>query len=506
MAETKADERSWRRTATGLIIGAGVVALVSAAVAVLKEFVDPQALTGLYLFAIFPMAIGWGFGLAGIVAVASYLTFAFFFAAPEYSLKIQDPATAVGLAISLVSAYVVSELARRAHARAREAQARAREAEQARQDLRRLADEQAALRRVATLVAQAVPTAKVFEAVTREVGLQCDADLARLERFEADGTVTGVASWSASGGADLAVDTRFELEGTSIAARVRDTGRPARVDSFQDATGPIAREARALGISSSVGCPVVVGGRTWGVIAASRRRSAPFPPNIESHIADFTELVATAISNAEARAELVASRARVVSAGDEARRRLVRDLHDGAQQRLVHTIVVLKLARRAHGRDAEETQRLLDEALEHAEQTNAELRELAHGILPAVLARSGLAAGVDALVSRMRLPVSVDVTDERFPAGVEAGAYFIVAEALTNVVKHSQARSAAVRAWTDDGVLRVDVRDDGVGGASPDGSGLLGLHDRVVAVGGQLRIESPRGDGTRIAATLPLTR
>jgi GAF domain-containing protein len=165
-----------------------------------------------------------------------------------------------------------------------------------------------------------------------------------MERFEPDSTVPAMAAWSRSGDARLAVGTRFELEGASIAAQVHETGRPARVDTFVDASGPIAREARSLGIRSSVGCPIVVGGRTWGVIAASTRRETPFPPHTESRIADFTELVAAAVSNAEARADLVGSRARLLTAGDDARRRVVRDLHDGAQQRLVHTIVTLKLA------------------------------------------------------------------------------------------------------------------------------------------------------------------
>jgi signal transduction histidine kinase len=276
------------------------------------------------------------------------------------------------------------------------------------------------------------------------------------------------------------------------------------VDSFADAHGPIAQDARNLGIRSSVGCPIVVEGRLWGVIAASSKSATPFPPGTESQIAALTELVATAIANADARAQLVASRARVLTAGDDARRRVVRDLHDGAQQRLVQTIVTLKLARRAGQDDGESTDRLVAEALDQAEQANAELRELAHGILPPVLARGGLIAGIDALVSRMRVPVDVAVAGERLAAEIEASAYFVVAEALTNVVKHSRARTAEVKAWVQDSVLHLDVRDDGVGGARSDGSGLLGLNDRVAALGGRLRVESPPGGGTRIAATLPL--
>ena len=215
-----------RRMATGLIIGAAAIAVVTALIAGLKQFVDPLGLTALYLFAILPVAIGWGFWVAGIVVVASFLTFAFFFVPPLHSVRIADSETAAALVISLVAAYVVSELARRAHARAGEARMRAQDAERAQQELRRLADEQAALRRVATLVAQAVPTAEIFEAVTREVGLRCDADLARMERFEPDRTVTAVAAWSRSGDGELAIGRRFALEGASIAGQVLEAGRP----------------------------------------------------------------------------------------------------------------------------------------------------------------------------------------------------------------------------------------------------------------------------------------
>jgi signal transduction histidine kinase len=322
--------------------------------------------------------------------------------------------------------------------------------------------------------------------------------------FELDGTVTAVAAWSGDGAVELAVGERFRLDGESIAARVRDSGLPARVDSFTGASGPIAREALAAGIRASVGCPIVVGGRIWGVIAASKTGSEPFPPSTESRIADFTELAATAVANAKARTDLLASRARLLAAGDDARRELARDLHDGAQQRFVHTIIVLKLAKRAFEHGDDSATELVDEALEHAEDANAELRQLAHGILPSELSRGGLAAGVGALVSRMRLPVEVEVSVDRLPRVVEASAYFVVAEALTNVAKHARAQRARVNACVDDGVLLIDVRDDGVGGARADGSGLLGLDDRVSALGGQLHVQSPPGAGTHIAATLPL--
>jgi signal transduction histidine kinase len=195
----------------------------------------------------------------------------------------------------------------------------------------------------------------------------------------------------------------------------------------------------------------------------------------------------------------------VVAAGDEARRRIERDLHDGAQQRLVSAVITLKLARRELGDTTGRVAELLDEALVHAEGANAELRELAHGILPGALSQEGLRAAIDALVARVRLPVSVDVTVERLPAALEANAYFIVAEALTNAVRHAHAGSVQIAALADAGVLRLEVRDDGVGGARTNGSsGLLGLRDRAAALNGELRVKSPPGEGTVVTARLPI--
>jgi signal transduction histidine kinase len=213
--------------------------------------------------------------------------------------------------------------------------------------------------------------------------------------------------------------------------------------------------------------------------------------------------VATAIVNVQARTDLAASRARTIAAADEARRRLVRDLHDGAQQRLVHTIVMLKLARRALERGGQQADALLSEAQQHAQSATEELRELAQGILPSALTAGGLAAGLQALASRMSIPVKIDVPVDRLPGAAEPTAYFIVAEALTNVVKHSQAASAWVTVRSDDGTVEVQVRDDGLGGARPDGPGLVGLRDRLAAVGGRLRVASPRGGGTLIVASIP---
>jgi signal transduction histidine kinase len=229
------------------------------------------------------------------------------------------------------------------------------------------------------------------------------------------------------------------------------------------------------------------------------------PAGAESQMAKFVDLLETAIANADTRDQLKASRVRLLTEADDARRRVVRDLHDGAQQRLVHSIITVKLAQRALAETDSSAAKLLDEALAQTEQANVELRELAHGILPPVLTRGGLRAGVDAVVSRIDLPVkTVDITGERFAAEIEASAYFIVAEALTNVVKHAQATAAEVKAWVEDGELRLEIVDDGVGGADVTGHGLLGLSDRATVLGGSFGVGMSPSGGTVVMASLPL--
>jgi signal transduction histidine kinase len=238
------------------------------------------------------------------------------------------------------------------------------------------------------------------------------------------------------------------------------------------------------------------------MLAASLRADT-LPADAESRIGEFTDLVATAISNVEARSDLAASRARIVAAADEVRRRVVRDLHDGAQQRLIHAAFVLQRALDCDDAPPD-VRALVEQGLMHARSATGELRELAHGIHPAILTNRGLAAAVEELADRVPLPVEVDIPDDRYPTPVEATAYFVVAEALTNVAKHARATRAVVMAGVKDGTLGVRVRDDGKGGARPDGSGLVGLADRLAALDGQLRVESPADGGTLVAAAIPL--
>ena len=369
---------------------------------------------------------------------------------------------------------------------------------QAREELRTIADEQAALGRVATLVAQGEAPAVVFDAVAEQLGRLLSTDDAVVIRFEPDESVTIVASWTATG-EPLPVGHRRHVEpGHGLTPLVRETGRPERIDSQ---TGYKSQ----LGLESAVAAPITVEGRIWGVVAVALRGDELAPPETEERLAAFTGIVATAIANADSREQLVASRARIVTAAAEERGRVVRDLHDGAQQHLVHALVTLKLARAALTKSDTDAGKLLDDALQQAEDANLELRELARGIVPGALRRGGLRAGAEAIVSRMPLPVRLDVTEERFPEGVESTAYFVMSEALTNVTKHAHATSAQAMARVEGALLRVEIVDDGVGGLRRTGiSGLTGLEDRVSALHGSFLVESPLGQGTRVCALLPL--
>jgi signal transduction histidine kinase len=368
---------------------------------------------------------------------------------------------------------------------------------------RLIADEQAALRRVATLVAQGAAPDAVFGAVAAELAGLLDAHGITLCRYEAGDELTVLAHRGLAA-RQLPPGTRVPLDGTSVSSIVRQTRRPARMDSYAESSGRIGEMIERLEYQSGVGAPIIVDGRLWGATIANWVGETRPPPDTEERMAQFTQLLETAIANADGRAQLDASRVRLLTEADDARRRVVRDLHDGAQQRLVHTILTLKLAQRALLQDSDDAASLLSEAIEHAERGNAELRELAHGMLPASLTHGGIRAGVETVALRLDLPVQVDLPDQRFSAEIEASAYFIVAEALTNVVKHSQASAAEVRAHAEDGMLRIEVRDNGIGGADPSGHGLIGMSDRVMALGGLLEIESPAGGGTRLLTALPL--
>jgi PAS domain S-box-containing protein len=369
--------------------------------------------------------------------------------------------------------------------------------------LQGMAEEQAALRRVATAVAAEVEPARLFGLIAEEVGRALGARVGNILRFDGDGTAVTMGVWS-EGADTIEVGTTLALDGDTIAPQIWRTGRPARFDSLDGMTGTLAETLRSLGIRAAVGAPVIFAGELWGAVVISSH-DEPFPPEAEFRVGDFADLAAQAIANAHARDELAASRMRIVEASDAERRRLERNLHDGAQQRLVATSLAVRLAaRRVTGDPA--VRAMLDGAGDELARALEELRELARGLHPAVLTDHGLRAAIEAVADRAPVPVAVDVPlDERLPETVEAAAYFVVCEALTNVAKYAHASEARVRVGHDNGAAQVEVVDDGVGGADASGgSGLRGLADRVEALGGRLMVTSPVGEGTTVRAQLPV--
>ena len=379
---------------------------------------------------------------------------------------------------------------------------------QARVELRSFAEEQAALRRVATLVARAAPPEQVFAAVAEEIGRLLAAGFTILSRYEPDGTHAVVGAWSSTGAAvPLPVGTRVRLWGRNAATLVFETGRPARIHDYADSTGPVTDVAHAWGVRASAGVPITVEGRLWGVMIAASH-AEPLPADTEARLAGFTELVATALANAEAQAALTASRARIVAAADTTRRQIERDLHDGAQQRLVTLALHLRSkVQAAVPPGAGELTAQLDGVAAEIGGVLEELRELARGLHPAALAEGGLSPALKTLARRSAVPVRLDVqTDARFPEPIELAAYYVVAETLTNTAKHAHASVVDVQLAVGEGVLRVGVRDDGLGGADPTGgSGIVGLTDRMEALSGRISLHSPPGGGTAVQVVLPLT-
>ena len=368
----------------------------------------------------------------------------------------------------------------------------------------RLAEEQAALRRVATLVARDVPPVEIFSAVSDEVARLFGAQAAVL-RFEHDGPAivfVGVAKIL-----ELPVGTRWEFQPGMASAEVYRTGCSARVDAMDwpSASGPVAAAARRLGVVSTVASPVVAEGRLWGAMTVASADDL-LPLGTEGRLEKFTELLATAIANAESRSELAASRRRIVAASDEARRRIERDLHDGTQQRLVSLALAARIAEADGAADRGDLRAELSRIAAGLADAVAELQEFSRGIHPAILSEGGLGPALRTLARRSAVPVDLEVTtNARFPEPVEVAAYYVASEALANAMKHARASRVEISLATRDGSLLLSVRDNGVGGADPArGSGLAGLADRVEALGGSIHVHSAAGAGTHITVDLPL--
>ncbi len=373
--------------------------------------------------------------------------------------------------------------------------------------LARLAAEQAALRRVATLVARGVRPEEVFAAVTAEAGQLLGAHLAGMGRYESDQAITVLAAWAAEGEQHPLVPGPWPLEGGDLASAVFQTGRPVRIDDYQGVSGPIAAFVRdELGVGSSVASPILVEGRLWGVLYFhSKLDREPFAPDTESRLTGFTELVATAIANAENLAALAASRARIVAAADEARRRIERDLHDGIQRQLASLMLELRVVQATVPPEHAELGARLSPIAERLAGVLDQVREISHGVHPAILSRSGLEPALKSLARQSVLPVELHLRAGRqLPEHVEVAAYYAVSEALANAAKHAHASAVHVDLDTSGPVLELAIRDDGIGGADPaHGSGLVGLSDRIGALGGTLEVTSPAGSGTTLLIEIP---
>jgi signal transduction histidine kinase len=376
--------------------------------------------------------------------------------------------------------------------------------------LRQVADMQGALRRVATLVARGVSASEVFAAVAAEAGHVLEADHTVMVRFEHDETVTVVAHWNDSRVPQVMppLDGHWPIESGTVTAAVRSTERPARMNDYDQNTTAIGHWARATGVRCVVGCPVKVEGRAWGALIIHYLVTEPMRGVTEDRMQEFVELVGTAIANAQSRSDLLASRARVVAAADESRRRIERDLHDGAQQRLVTLALKLRTFQSAaDGPVPAPFREELGGLVHDLSDVLDDLQEVARGIIPPILKRSGLPPALRSLARRSPVPVRLhtDSVTSRLPERVEVAVYYTVSEALTNVVKHANASEVRIDLTLEHQSVRLSFGDDGCGGADlSDGTGLLGLKDRVEALNGCIKVHSPPGDGTIVLVEIPI--
>ena len=489
------------------IVVAGALLVVEASVVDLLTHIAPHETFGLvFLLGVLVISAGWGMGLAVVMTLASAAVYVYFHVGASGGLLTANVAEVVAIAVFLPIAALAAALVGQVRSRALEAEERRHEANRAAHRVSELAQQQASLRRVATLVARGVPAAEVFRAVADEVAYAIDVDNTCLMRFEPDGSGALVAAHNEAGLKAMPVGARLDLEGDNVAAMVLSTGRPARLNTHEDAAGPAAALIRDLGYRSGVGVPVIVDGRLWGTAIVGSSSTQPPPPDTESRLRDFAELVATAIANADARAELMASRARIVAAADDARRRFERDLHDGAQQRLVSLGLMLRAVEDSIPSHLPAVKAQVSDIIAGLLAANEELRELSHGLHPAILSRGGLRPAIRNLARRSAVPVELDLdVERRLPERVEVATYYVAAEALTNAAKHAHASTVTLSMAADACGVRLSVQDDGVGGADlGNGSGLIGLKDRVEALGGRMQISSINQRGTTLIAEMPL--
>jgi signal transduction histidine kinase len=491
----------------GIVVAAAFIGAETLVVHLLQRIAPENAFGVLFLVGVLVVSAGWDFRLAVATTLASAVVYVQFHMDTGTGFLPTHPQDALAILIFVPVALLANVLAGQARLRAAEAEMRRQEAEANRAKAQALAEQQAALRRVATLVARGVDPAQVYPAAVAELSNGLGIDNVALLRYESGEALVLLAARDATALTKMSVGERIPLDGDNVAASILQTGTPARMDTYDGATGPTAERIRGLGLRSAVGAPIIVDDSNWGALVVGSAQTEPLPPETEARICDFADLVATAISNAETRAELKASRARIVAAADQARRRFERDLHDGAQQRIVSLGLQLRAAEASIPEENPELRAQLSNVVDGLVGVSTDLQEISRGIHPAILSKGGLGPAIKTLARRSAVPVDLDLNvDRRLSESVEVAAYYVVAEALTNAAKHAQASEVAVSATADDDALHLRISDDGVGGAvAGGGSGLIGLKDRVEALAGRLGISSPAGSGTTLTVVIPLS-
>lgn len=487
----------------GIAVAVAFIAVETVLVNWFQHSGSQNSFRALFLLGVLVVSAGWGFGLALTTTLVSTLIY-FYFHLNHNGPVLPDDYVApfVFLPIALLA----NVLGRQARMRATEAEKRRRQADDSALLANTLARQQMALRRVATLVARGVAPAQVFPAAVLELSQGLSVENVVLVRYEGDTATVVINGSDEQGRARMPKGEQLSLDGDNVAALIHKSGRPARMDSYVGAAGTVAARLLSLGVRSAVGAPIVVNGRLWGALIVGSAHEQPLAAGTEEHIADFADLVSTAIGNAETRSELAASRIRIVAAADHARQRFERDLHDGAQQHVVSLGLQLRGAEALVAPDQHELRAQLGIVMQGINAVAVELREISHGIHPAVLSKGGLGPAIKSLARRSALPVVLELeVTSRMPEHIEVAAYYVIAEALTNAAKHSSATEVTVHACIEDATLRLIIGDNGVGGAVVGGgTGLIGLRDRIEALEGRLDVHSPVGRGTTLTVTIPL--
>ncbi|MDV3125531.1 DUF4118 domain-containing protein [Mycobacterium sp. 21AC1] len=479
----------------GIVVAAVFIIAETVLVSQLREVASENSFGALFLLGVLVVSAGWRMRLAVVTSLVSAVVYVHFHMETHGALLPVRPQDMVAIAIFLPVALLTNVLVGQARVRAAEAGA--------------LAEQQAALRRVATLVANGSHPVEVYPAAVNELASGLGMDHVALLSYSDGEPPLVLASRDPAGSPKLPVGEHLPLDGESLAATVWVTGLPSRIEDYNDIDGGTAAQVRAIGIRSAVAAPVIVGGQVRAVLVVGSVQPHTFAPDTEARVADFADLVATAIRNAETHAELTASRARIVTAADQARRRFERDLHDGAQQRVVSLGLAVRAVEASVPADQPALRSDIAKLATDLSALSTELQELSRGIHPAILSKGGLAPALRALARRSAVPVELhlDLTAQ-LPESVEVAAYYVVAEALTNAAKHAHASVVDINATADDGELQLTIRDDGIGGATAagttGGSGLIGLKDRVEALAGHLTITSAPGAGTTLVARMPL--